>query len=153
MSNTIKELGAKFTEWLESTEPKVELAAEVKTEEPTEVALESVLEDGTYELSDGRSIVIEGGNVTELLPAVEEETEEPAMEEEELKADAKKAEEAKLSAHTKEVEDLKAEIVELNKATPLTAAPAKRTPKERINLNADMSFTERLAANHYNNTL
>lgn len=126
--------------------------------ETKEVELESVLEDGTYELADGRSIIIEGGNVTEVMEAAEPEA-EPEMEEtaelsEEEKAAqaAKLAAETKLSEQAKELETLKAQIVELSTAKPLTAAPQKAAPKQIIELNSNQSYTERLMNGFHNNS-
>ena len=162
MTDEKKSLVEKFTAWLNAEDStKVELADEPTVDEPTEEKLESVLEDGTYELADGRSIVIDGGNVTEVLPAAEEEA--PA-EEEMAKEETEKAEESKLSeelpedpkavelAKQKEViEALELKLAKLEEAKPLSNAPQKKAPKQLIELNSNMSYAERVAANIHNN--
>ena len=127
-------------------------APKEETKEPKkEVELESVLEDGTYELADGRSIVIEGGNVTEVMEAPAAEDEAELSEEEKAAVAAKLAAETQLSEQAKELETLKAQVVELSKAKPLNTAPKKAEQKQLIELNSNMSFPERVAANVHNN--
>lgn len=147
---------SKFSKWLDSDEAtEVELAEETTEETKEETKLESVLEDGTYELADGRSIVIEGGNLTEVLPAAESEEEAPAMDEELAKeenlSEVEKTEsEIMLEKQNVILEDLQAKIIELEKAEPLNSAPQKKKPQEQIKLTSDMDLVTKARVRRYN---
>lgn len=145
-------LKTKFSEFIDSQEPvKVEL-------EETKVELESVLEDGEYELADGRMIIIEGGNVTEVRPAPE--AEETEATEEDLEKDVKEEDEDKQKLKSQEKEDvqlaaikaLEAKIEKLSEAKPLNNAPAKKAPKEFIEITSNMTYLQRVEAGIANST-
>jgi hypothetical protein len=128
------------------------------TEEKKDVKLESVLEDGEYELADGRMIIIEGGNVTEVRPAPEAEETEAEAEDLGKHEDEEEEDKQKLAAQTKEdlqlkaIEELKAEVVKLSLAKPLNNAPAKKAPKELIEITSSMTYLQRVQAGIANNT-
>lgn len=134
-------------------------AKEVETETKEAVDMASVLEDGDYELADGRTIVISGGDVTEVIPAPEAEEEAPAEEEAkaetpeleketateekaELKEESK--EDGKLTEALSEVEKLKAEVAKLSEAKPLTAAPKKSATKQPFVADPTKTFEQNI---------
>lgn len=156
-----KNLIQKIGEFLHLSEVKEEVKtelAEVPAKEDAapveEVKAESVLEDGEYELADGRMLVIEGGNVTDVKEADPQEEAPSASEAPAAEAEMS-AEKSELSSMVEEIKNLKGQLEKLSAAPkevtePISAAP-KKAEKSRIELSANMSYKQRVLAQTFNN--
>ena len=136
----------------ETKEEAVALEEEAPVKEE-EVKAESVLEDGTYELADGRKIIIKDGDVVEVVEAEAKEEEAPEAVEEEM-AKEEPVENTELSEAKKEIENLKSQLEKLSEVKeevePIVAAPIKKE-KAKIELSANMTYKERVLAQTLNN--
>lgn len=142
-----------------------ELGAEVEFDgvgsEPTLVESGEVAPDGSHILEDGRTLVVEGGIVTEIVaPEAESEEEEEveASQEESLESDKEdmkaikaeldklKEDFAKLKAEKEKVEGQKATLAEKLKKQPVANPVTKKTEKkvEKVDM-SKLSTYERIA--------
>jgi hypothetical protein len=139
----------------ETKEEEVVLAEEPTEEEPKEEEPkeESVVEDGAYELADGRELIIKDGVVVEVAEAEAKEEGAPEAVEEEM-AKEEPVEKAELSEAKKEIENLKSQLEKLSavkeEVEPIVAAPIKKE-KAKIELSANMTYKERVLAQTLNN--
>ena len=105
-----KALAKVFSMSLETADGKT-LELEKESGEPV-VGDVVVSEDGEYLMPDGATIVVEGGAIVEIRPAVEEVVEEEPTEERREESEEELERNAELSEKDAEIDRLKAEIAE-----------------------------------------
>lgn len=130
---------------------EVEMEAETKEEETTEVQFASELAEGEYELVDGTKFRIdEAGNVVDVQAPTEREAEgEEEAKDVQDEMSKENLEDSKLSEATKEIEKLKEEVAELSKVKPLGNAP-KKAERVQMEITPGMTYLQRVKAATYN---